>query len=154
MPDTIIRVSSLATYPDCNRRAATRLFRDDIISAGFRLRDLGHGIGAAIGNAVHWGARQMMLEKATSGSLPPATVATDAARDLLREQLRDGVEFDGPNGRSRNSREAEAQTTMMTLVYHRFSLINSIHAVHAEERFEAEIAPQTNDAKNPSKIIL
>src|SRR5271154_6074342 len=84
---TIIRCSALSGYPDCNRRGAARLFWREITAAGFRLRKTPRGIGAAVGTAVHRAAEFALSEKAHSGVLPPASAATDAARDSLVDEL-------------------------------------------------------------------
>jgi hypothetical protein len=96
-----IRVSTLPGYPDCPRRGATRLFRQEIVQAGFRLRYLRRGIGAVIGTAVHRGVSVALAEKAKTGLLPPSNVTTDAGRDALQHQVEDGnVTYDGPNGQT------------------------------------------------------
>lgn len=43
----VIRASSLSGYADCPRRSAARMFRREIIAAGFDLRETPPGIGAA-----------------------------------------------------------------------------------------------------------
>lgn len=137
----IIRVSSLAGYPDCGRRSAARMFRREITAAGFRLRYLTRGIGAAIGTAVHKSAAVSLDEKARSGRLPPASVATDAAAETLKDQIGTGeVTFDGPQGVTHNAREATAQTITMSLAYHRV-VAPLVHPIIIEERLEAEVEP-------------
>lgn len=135
---TIVRVSAMNGYPDCNRRGATRLFWHEIKAAGFELRRLGRGIGAVVGTAVHRGAEIALGEKARAGSLPPVSVALDAATELLREQLRDQVEFDGPRGVTHTPREAERQTVAMSLTYH-LDVAPGIEPIIVEERLEAAI---------------
>ena len=137
MSDTVIRVSALATYPDCNRRGATRLFWREITAAGFRLRRLSNGIGAAIGTSVHRAAKVILDEKAATGKLPPPDVATDAATQELRELLRNGVEFDGPNGPTRNLRDAVSATTSLSNAF-RYIIAPTINPIVVEQRFEAK----------------
>jgi hypothetical protein len=138
---TIIRVSALSGYPDCERRGATRLFWREITAAGFKLRRTMRGIGAAVGNAVHRAAAVTLDEKARSGRLPPVTVATDIARDWLREELAAGeVRFDTPQGATHNRQEAELQTLGMTRGYHGI-IAPTVEPIIVEERLEAEIEP-------------
>ena len=139
MTETVVRVSALAGWPDCNRRGAARLFRAEIEAAGFRLRQTVRGIGAAIGTSVHKAAEVTLGEKARAGALPPATVAFDAAAGELKLQLAEGeITFDGPRGITHTAREAEGQTLAMTALYHRI-VAPQIEPVIVEERLEAEI---------------
>ena len=138
---TIIRCSALSGYPDCNRRGAARLFWREIEAAGFKLRRTPRGIGAAVGSAVHKAAAVTLDEKATSGSLPPASVATDAALDTLSDELADGeVAYDGPRGATHNRNDAVRQAIGMTRAYHRL-VAPTVEPIIVEERLEAEIAP-------------
>jgi hypothetical protein len=137
---TIIRASALSSYPDCNRRGAARLFWREITAAGFKLRHTPRGIGAAIGTAVHLAAKVTLEEKAKSGTLPPASVATDCAAEMLTEQLATGeVTFDGPRGATHNRDEAARQTIVMSRAYHRL-VAPAVHPIIVEERLEAEVA--------------
>jgi len=139
--ETILRVSSLAGWTDCERRSAARLFRREIQAAGFRLRSTPRGIAAAIGSSVHAGAAAELGEKATSGTLPPATVSTDAAVELLHETLRQGeIAFEGPRGHTHNARDAEQQVVKMATAYHQ-TIAPLVQPVRVEIRLEAEIAP-------------
>ena len=139
MSETVVRVSALAGWPDCNRRGAARLFRAEIEAAGFRLRRVARGIGAAIGTSVHKAAEVTLGEKARAGTLPPISIAQDAAADELRYQLGQGeIEYDGPRGMTHTSREAERQTLAMTESYHRV-VAPQIEPLIVEERLEAEI---------------
>jgi hypothetical protein len=141
MAPTIIRVSALSGYPDCNRRGATRLFWREIEAAGFKLRRTMRGIGAAVGSAVHKAASVTLDEKARSGTLPPVTVATDVARDTLRADLADGeTRYDTPQGATHNAREAETQTLSMTRAYHGV-VAPTVEPIIVEERLEAEVEP-------------
>jgi hypothetical protein len=135
---TIIRASALSGYPDCNRRGAARLFRSEIEAAGYRLRHIPRGIGAAIGTAVHKAAQVLLGEKAASGVLPPASVATDAALDELHAQLGQGdIAYDRP---TLNRNEATRQAIGMTRVY-RSVVAPQVEPMLVEERLEAEVAP-------------
>jgi hypothetical protein len=135
---TIIRASSLSSYPDCNRRGAARLFWREITAAGFRLRHTPRSIGAAIGTAVHKAAEVLLTEKAASGVLPPASVATDAALDELHAQLGQGdIAYDGP---TLNRNEATRQAISMTRIY-RSVVAPKVEPILVEERLEADVAP-------------
>jgi hypothetical protein len=134
---TIIRASALSSYPDCNRRGAARLFRQEIEAAGFKLRSPPRGVGAAIGTAVHRAAEVALGEKAKTGELPPASVATDCAAQTLSEQLADGIAFDAT---TQTRAEASRQTVGMARTYHRV-IAPDVQPIIVEERLEAEVAP-------------
>ena len=68
---TIVRASSLGGYQDCPRRSASRMFRKEIVAAGYELRETTNGIGAAVGTSVHKGGKVMLDEKAKTGSTVP-----------------------------------------------------------------------------------
>jgi PD-(D/E)XK nuclease superfamily len=137
-PATVIRCSALSGYPDCNRRGAARLFWREIVAAGFRLRSTPRGIGAAVGSAVHKAAEFTLNEKAHTGELPPASAATDAARDTLTEELGHGeIAFDATTA---SRAEALRQVIAMTKAYHRV-VAPKVIPIIVEERLEAEITP-------------
>jgi hypothetical protein len=138
--ETLIRCSALSAYPDCPRRAAARLFRREIEAAGFKLRLLPRSVAAAIGVAVHRAAELTLREKAVSGLLPPASVATDIAHQSLGEAIHEGVQYDGPRGATHTAKEAEGQTLRMSTAYHRV-IAPAVQPIVIEERLEAEIAP-------------
>jgi PD-(D/E)XK nuclease superfamily len=138
---TVIRCSALTAYPGCNRRGAARLFPREITAAGFRLRKTPRAVGAAVGSAVHRAAAVSLDEKARSGSLPPASVATDAALDALGDALAAGeIAYDGPRGATHNRNDAVRQAIGMTRAYHRL-VAPSVDPIIVEERLEAEVAP-------------
>jgi hypothetical protein len=136
---TVIRVSALASYPDCPRRGAARLFWREITDAGFKLRYLPRGIGALIGTAVHRGVSVVLGTKASTGTLPLRTVAIENSREALRDGV-DGVEvqYDGPNGATHNMRDAVDQVIRMTGVYHD-NVAPTVNPIIVEERLEAEV---------------
>lgn len=149
---TVIRVSALNNYPDCNRRGAANLFRHEIEAAGFRLRRLARGIGAVVGTAVHKAAAVELAEKAKTGELPPVTVALDAGRDQLVDDLKSGeVTFDGPRGKTHTPREAGAQVAMMTHAHHTF-IAPAVHPIIVEERLEAEVEPGLILSGQPDQV--
>lgn len=139
---TVIRVSTLNSYPDCERRGATRLFRREIVAAGFKLRRLARGIGAIVGTAVHKAGAIELAEKAKSGKLPPVTVPIDAGRDAITEDLKQGsIQFDTPQGATPNARDALAQVIAMSRAYHEHVAPDVTPIVTIEERLEAEVEP-------------
>jgi hypothetical protein len=134
---TVVRASSLSSWADCNRRGAARLFHKEIEAAGFKLRSPARGVGAAIGTAVHRAAEISLGEKAKTGELPPASVATDCASQTLTEQLAEGVAFDNT---TQNRTDASRQTVGMTRAYHRV-VAPEVEPIIVEERLEAEVSP-------------
>jgi len=139
-PTTVIRVSYLPRWPDCNRRSAATIFRDIINAAGYTLRQLDRGIGASIGTSVHASAAAMLNEKAKSGSLPPESTVTDVAVETLKGDIANGVMYDGERGATRSRNEAEKQVTMMARKY-RSHIAPTVDPILVEERLEAEVAP-------------
>ncbi len=152
----VIRASSLSSYADCPRRAAARLFKDDVLAAGFALRELPNGIGAAVGTAVHRAAAVMLDEKARTGVLPPADIATDAAIDSLREAAAGGMTYDRE---SPGLNDAEQQSARMVRAY-RSAVAPDIQPLIVEERIEAEVTPTLTlsgqadvIAREPGRVI-
>jgi len=149
----IIRASALSTYPDCNRRGAARLFWREIEAAGFRLRHTARSIGALIGTAVHRAAEVTLTEKATSGVLPPVSVATDCAVQSLGEQMRQGeIAFDG-TGPTYNRTDADHQTLGMIRIYHQI-VAPEVRPLLIEQRLEAEAAPGLILSGQPDVVAL
>jgi len=140
MTPTVIRVSALTGYPDCERRGAARLFWKEIVAAGFKLRWTPRSIGAAIGTAVHKGVATELAEKAKDGKLPPLSVPVDAAADELREQIQGDVMFDGERGTTRDRDEAMRQAASMARAYHT-GIAPAVQPIRVEHRLEAEVAP-------------
>jgi hypothetical protein len=137
---TVIRASSLSGYPDCNRRGAARLFRQEIEATGFTLRRPPRGIGAAIGTAVHAAARVTFEDRMHRGRLPSEAFAADVAAVALTDELasdRGEVTFDLATA---NRSQAFAQVVMMARAYHRV-IAPQVEPIIVEERLEAEIIP-------------
>jgi PD-(D/E)XK nuclease superfamily len=135
---TVIRASALSLYPDCPRRTAARLFWREIAAAGFKLRHVSRGIGAAIGSSVHQAAAAMLREKAQKGTLPPTSFATDAARDGVIAELQEGEILFDPTTPNRG--QAVIQSVEMTRGYHR-TIAPGVEPILVEERLEAEVMP-------------
>lgn len=137
----VVRCSSLSSYAECGRRAAARIFNQEIRGMGYVLRQTIRGIGAVCGSSVHKGAAVELAEKARTGDLPPMTVAVDAATDELHEQLAQGeVIFDGGNGATHSRGEAILQVASMTRAYHSV-VAPQVQPVLVEQRLEAEVEP-------------
>lgn len=134
---TVIRASSLTGYSDCARRSAARIFRREVEAAGFQLRELPSGIGAAVGTAVHKGASAMLAQKVENGELPPADVVTDCALEVLREQIAPGVMYDRETPEVGTARR---QVQRMTASY-RAEIAPQVKPILVEERLEAEVTP-------------
>ncbi len=137
MTPTIIRASSLSGYGDCPRRAAARVFRREVEAAGYPLRELPNGIGAAVGTAVHAAAALTLKARMASGTLAPPGDARDAARDALREAAGEGIVFDRGTP---DLPAAEAQALRMADAW-RDGIAPGIDPVAVEERLEAEVVP-------------
>lgn len=134
----VIRASSLSGYPDCPRRWAARQIPREIVAAGYDLRQLPNGIGAAVGTAVHAGAALALTEKAQTGNLPPLDVATDCAVETVRKGIRDGVIYDSTTG---SLTVAEQQVVRMTRAYNA-AVAPLVQPVLVEERLEAQVTAE------------
>lgn len=137
-PATIFHCSQLTWHADCPRRSYTRLIWREIEGMGHRLRKLPRGIGGIVGTSVHKGAEYSLNEKAQTGELPPASAATDAARDTLVEQL--GLGETAFDATTPARADALRQIVSMTKAYHRI-IAPQVNPIHVEERLEAEISP-------------
>ncbi len=133
----LVRSSSLSGYPDCPRRAATKLFQREIEAAGYTLRTLPSNVGAAVGTGVHAAAALILKEKAANGNLPPLNVATDAAVEELRHAVDQGITWDKETP---VQNEAELQVARMVQVY-RHQIAPQVEPLIVEERLEAQVSP-------------
>lgn len=130
----IVRASSLSRFPDCPRRWAASALWKEITDAGYSLRPYVQGIGASVGISVHKAAQTVMTEKAASGTLPPASVATDAATDTIKEEIARGTQFD--ERITPNANDARLQVVRMALSYHH-QVAPGINPLVIEQRFDA-----------------
>lgn len=142
MTPITVRASILSTWPDCERKAAARLFRREVEDAGHVLRSVPRGVGAIIGTAVHYGIEVMLAAKASTGRLPFEGDSQDAARSKLREQMSAGeVQYDGPKGVTHKLGDAVDQTARMTLAY-QLAVAPKVEAIAViEKRLEATVEP-------------
>jgi hypothetical protein len=131
---TFVRSSSLSSWPDCPRRGASKLFRDEILAAGFTLNETPRGIGATIGTAVHAGAALTLREKMAHGALAPISTVTDCAIESYREGAAERILFDRETPASN---VAEKQIVGMVQAYQRV-IAPQIEPVIVEERLEAD----------------
>lgn len=134
--EIFIRASSLPSYPDCSRRSAARMFKREVLAAGYHLRTLDSSIGAAVGSSVHAGAAMILSEKATTGTPAPLDAATDAAITELRRRICDeGAMYDRETP---NINEGEQQAVTMTKAYYHF-VAPKVSPVLVERRLEASV---------------
>jgi hypothetical protein len=138
---TVVRVSALSRWHECERKGAIGLLFHEIEAAGFRLHRLGRGIAAIQGSTVHKAAAFGQTEKAKTGALPPTSYVVDVARDEMFEQQQLGaVQMDGPRGVTHNWNDALTQVVAMSTAYHQV-IAPLTQPVIVETRFEAEIEP-------------
>jgi hypothetical protein len=101
-----IRASSLSSYPDCLRRTASRIFKDDIVEAGYELKIPNTGIGAATGTGTHSGAAYILQHKIETGEAGKTEDAKERAIQSLHYEIEPGVTWDAT---SPNLNTAEKQ---------------------------------------------
>lgn len=131
---TFVRASALSNYADCPRRSAARLFKSDILAAGYDLRETPRNIGASIGTSVHAAAALTLREKMAYGSAAPLTTATDCAVEEYRAIAEAGMLFDRETP---TSNAAETQIVRMVGAFQR-EIAPQIEPVIVEERMEAD----------------
>ena len=128
-----IRASSLDGYPDCSRRVASNIFRKEIEGAGYKLRRLTRGVGAAIGTSVHKAAAHMLIGKMETGGEPDREDATEVAVETFKGEIEYGVMWDDTSPRSD---DAHQQIRSLTREVAR-SVVPAIEPVAVEELMEA-----------------
>ena len=147
--EIVLRASMTPEAEDCELRAIAKVARRQIEAAGFRLRRSPRAVGALVGSATHRAAQISLEEKLRSGSLPPLSVATDAAHEYLVIALNEGETLFGPPTFNRD--DAAKQTLALTRLYHR-EVAPQIRPVHVEERLEAELAPGIVVSGQPDQV--
>ena len=105
-----IRASSLPSYSDCPRRAATRLIPDTITAAGYTLREPQQGIGSIFGTAFHAGASAVV-----AGKLIGARVNLASAVELSISTLEERVESAPTQFDSTTPTVSDAKTQLQAL---------------------------------------
>lgn len=116
----MIRASSLPGYADCARRWAARAMPRQLADAGFTVRELPPGIGAATGTATHAGAAMYIREGDAPG-------IDDHSIETLHTAIVDGVTYDAT---SPNLGDAEKQVLRQVAAYRQ----------HASARFLLDTA--------------
>jgi PD-(D/E)XK nuclease superfamily len=134
---TIVRASSLSGWPDCPRRGAARMFRREIEAAGFTLRHLPNGIGAAVGSAVHAAGKFSLDERLEKGTLPPVSAVMDCAVESVKEIIAEGITYDARV--TLNASDAHQQVARMAATY-RNHVAPDIQPILIETRLEAEFS--------------
>jgi hypothetical protein len=131
----VIRASSLPMYPDCPRRWAARTFKRDIEAAGFELRELPEGIGAATGTATHAGVAYVNTAHMEADDFGNETERDQRALAALDEVTADGVLWDRTTG-DRNT--AERQILRQVRIY-RDTIAPTFKPIAVEQRHEAKV---------------
>lgn len=111
----LVRASSLTTWPDCERRFASKVMPDLVEAAGFTLRRVPNQIGAKVGTATHSGAAHMLRAKIATGELGKRDDAVQAGIESLRDEVASGTSWDDATP---TMNDAEKQTARMVSVYH------------------------------------
>lgn len=136
--DTIIRASSLTSWPDCNRRGAARLIPLELAAAGYAVRQTFSGIGAIIGSGTHAGLAYTLKAKMATGELGKLEAAKEATIDEMRKRVaEEGVVYDDM---SPEMNTGEKQALRMVAIY-RQTVAQDIVPVAVEVRLTANIAP-------------
>lgn len=136
--DTIIRASSLTSYPDCNRRGAARLIPHEIEAAGYAVRVTYSGIGAIVGSGTHAGLAYTLKTKMETGSIGKL----DAAKEITIDEMRRRVELEGVvyDDVSPEMNTGEKQALRMVSMY-RQTVAQDIVPIAVEVRLTANVAP-------------
>ncbi|MBY0355073.1 MAG: PD-(D/E)XK nuclease family protein [Rickettsiales bacterium] len=133
---TVIRSSGLPSYADCPRRAATKFLWDELIKAGYELRETPQGIGAALGSSTHASAAYSLNSKIYDGNLGSEDSALDLAFETFNEISRtEGIVYDGTTP---TYDRAELQLKTLVRSY-RVQVAPVIEPVEVEIRLEADI---------------
>lgn len=132
---TIIRPSSLSSWPDCPRRAAAGSYSKEIEAAGWSLRALPHNVAASVGTATHK-ATAVMLEEKMAGRYGQGTVtaAEQAGVEAFDEIVREGLTWDAT---SPNADTAQQQIVRMSRTY-ATHLVPVIQPIAVEERLDVD----------------
>lgn len=132
---TVIRPSSLSSWPDCPRRGAAGAYAREIVAAGWVLRVLPHNVAASVGTATHT-ATAVMLEEKMAGRYGLGTVsaAEQAGVEAFDEIVREGLTWDAT---SPNADTAEKQIVRMARTY-ATHLVPVIEPIAVEERLEVD----------------
>jgi len=134
MSNINLRVSSLAGWNDCPRRASTRTVYDIIKDAGYELRPDVKSVSAAIGSGIHAGCAHVMREK-----IQKRTAKLDEAVEIgiakFREEADGGAEFDSKTD-SNNTAEKQIENISGAFYY---GLAPNIEPVDVERSYDAPV---------------
>lgn len=133
-----IRASALTLWPDCERRAAARLFWSIIREKGYELRQTPIHVGAPIGTATHAGAAHGLKNKILTGELTSLDEATEVALVSFDEELDKDQEIDWRPKEAGNRDEGQRQVMRMLAMIH-IRVSPTIRPVAVEDRLEADI---------------
>jgi hypothetical protein len=128
-----IHASMLSGYFDCPRRAATRIIKSDIVSAGYVLNAPAVGIGAAVGRGCHTVAAHLARVK-MSGEMPGAPdLSAGVEQGIIeyRDEIKGGVEYDGITA-GNNEAERQIQIIGAAVLYDIMPLVNPVSVEPAE----------------------
>lgn len=89
-----IRASSLPSYMDCSRRAASKAWKEQVKEAGYDLNDLPPSAGSALGTANHVASEYMMAVKMETGVLGSIDQAIECAVEKFGADISSGVIWD------------------------------------------------------------
>lgn len=135
-----IRASSLSSYPDCLRRTAARLFKEEIQEAGYVLKTTRTGIGAATGTGTHSGAGFILQAKIDTGEPGQIDDAVEVALESLRFEVEPGITWDQT---SPNLNTAEKQVIRQLKSY-KDHIVPLVDPISVEEALEAELEAGSN----------
>lgn len=136
MPEYELHPSSFPQFEDCEKRAATRTFRDVIKAGGYQLRLTGSSIGAAVGAGTHAAIGHMLTEKMKTGQVGDLDEATEAGIEELEARMADSEVIWDETTKDMNT--AEQQLDRMARSYARH-VAPQFEPTSVEERLEADI---------------
>lgn len=134
MTETRIRCSALPNWPDCKRRTAAELFREEISAYGFHLRQRLMNAGALVGIAAHKAAALLTFHKMEGQRRPEDQILEPAFADM-RESIASGLYWDDVTS---NRDQAEKQTRRIVAVY-RQEVLPRIEPIAVEEELKASL---------------
>ena len=132
-----IHCSALPGYADCPRRNACSpwMLRNEIIEAGFVLRDERKGIGATVGKSVHAGANETMLEKVKTGGNP---CSESRAVDRAIVEYCSNVPDNDFDATTPDQTTGERQVIRQTRAYYNL-VAPKINPFFTEQRYSADL---------------
>ena len=129
------RVSYLATYHDCSRRGAARMFPKQVKEAGFSLAS-GDGpspVYRSFGTAAHQ-AITYAAECRIDDAMPSTADMLDIGVNAFRQEIADGCEWDDT---TRNINDAAEQIRRIVVAYHGL-VLPGLKPVMVEKELKAD----------------